>query len=73
MHLIIVIKPILFPMPQNSGGPASRHGVTQEYLNTRPAAQIERLMQRIKEGRIEVTAMLFNMAEIADENIMVDF
>jgi hypothetical protein len=47
--------------------------VTQEYLNTRPAAQIERLMKRIKEGRIEVTAMLFNMAEIADENIMVDF
>jgi alpha-mannosidase len=47
--------------------------VTQEYLKTRPASQIERLMQRIEEGRIEVTAMLFNMAEIADENIMVDF
>lgn len=47
--------------------------VTQEYLNTRPAAQIDRLMKRIEEGRIEVTAMLFNMAEIADENIMVDF
>lgn len=47
--------------------------VTQEYLNTRPAAQIERLLKRIEEGRIEVTAMLFNMAEIADENIMVDF
>jgi hypothetical protein len=47
--------------------------VTQEYLNTRPASQIDRLMKRIEEGRIEVTAMLFNMAEIADENIMVDF
>jgi alpha-mannosidase len=47
--------------------------VTQEYLKTRPASQIERLIKRIEEGRIEVTAMLFNMAEIADENIMVDF
>lgn len=47
--------------------------VTQEYLKTRPVSQIERLMKRIEEGRIEVTAMLFNMAEIADENIMVDF
>ncbi|SHI79956.1 Glycosyl hydrolases family 38 C-terminal domain-containing protein [Tangfeifania diversioriginum] len=47
--------------------------VTQEYLRTRPAAQIKRLLKRIEEGRIEVTAMLFNMAEIADENIMVDF
>jgi len=47
--------------------------VTREYLRTRPAAQIERLLQRIKEGRIEVTAMLFNMAEISDENTMTDF
>jgi hypothetical protein len=47
--------------------------VTQEYLRTRPASQIERLKQRISEGRIEVTAMLFNMAEISDENSMVDF
>lgn len=47
--------------------------VTQEYLITRPESQINRLMKRIDEGRIEVTAMLFNMAEIADENIMVDF
>lgn len=47
--------------------------VTQEYLKNRPVSQIERLMKRIEEGRIEVTAMLFNMAEIADENIMFDF
>ncbi len=47
--------------------------VTREYLRTRPAAQIERLLKRIKEGRIEVTAMLFNMAEISDENMMTDF
>lgn len=47
--------------------------VTREYLRCRPAAQIERLKKRIAEGRVEVTAMFFNMAEIADENIMFDF
>jgi len=47
--------------------------VTREYLKTRPAEQIERLKQRIREGRIEVTAMLFNMSELPDENIMTDF
>lgn len=47
--------------------------VVQEYLKCRPSAQIERLLKRIAEGRIEVTAMLFNMAEIADENTMTDF
>ena len=47
--------------------------VTQQYLLTRPQAQIERLKKRIREGRIEVTAMYFNMAEIADENIMYDY
>lgn len=47
--------------------------VTREYLRTRPASQIDRLLKRIKEGRIEVTAMLFNMDGIPDENSMVDF
>jgi len=47
--------------------------VTREYLRTRPASQVERFARRIKEGRIEVTAMYANMAEIADENVMVDF
>lgn len=47
--------------------------VTREYLKTRPESQIERLKKRIAEGRIEVTGMYFNMAEIADENIMYDF
>lgn len=47
--------------------------VTREYLRCRPSSQIERLKKRIREGRIEVTAMFFNMAEIADENIMFDF
>lgn len=47
--------------------------VVQEYLKCRPPEQIDRLLKRISEGRIEVTAMLFNMAEIADENTMTDF
>jgi alpha-mannosidase len=47
--------------------------VTREYLRSRPASQIERFKRRIEEGRIEVTGMYANMAEIADENIMFDF
>ncbi len=47
--------------------------VTREYLRTRPTEQIERLKKRITEGRIEVTGMYANMAEIADENVMYDF
>ncbi len=47
--------------------------VTREYLRSRPATQIERLKKRIAEGRIEVTGMYCNMAEISDENVMTDF
>jgi hypothetical protein len=47
--------------------------VTREYLQTRPASQVERFKKRIGEGRIEVTGMFANMAEISDENIMYDF
>ncbi len=39
-----------------------------EYIKVRPAAQVERLKACIKRGQIEVTAMYFNMAEVADEN-----
>ncbi len=41
-----------------------------EYLKARPVAQIERLKKRIKEDRIEVTAMYFNFSELADEQQM---
>ena len=41
-----------------------------EYLKCRPASQIERLIKRIKEGRIEVTGMYFNFDEIPDEKIL---
>ena len=47
--------------------------VTREYLRSRPSSQIERLKKRIAQGRIEVTGMYCNMAEISDENIMTDF
>ena len=47
--------------------------VTREFIRTRPKYQIDRLRKRIAEGRIEVTAMFANMAEITDENIMFDF
>ncbi len=42
-----------------------------QYLESRPPAQIERLKRRIQEGRIELTGMPFNMSEIADENMYV--
>lgn len=41
-----------------------------EYLKVRPQEQRERLRQRVNEGRIEITAMPFNLSEIADENIL---
>ena len=39
----------------------------EQYLLKRPENKIKRLLKRIEEGRIEVTGMLFNMSEIADE------
>lgn len=42
----------------------------REYLKSRPKAQIDRLLQRIKEGRIEVTGMFFNFSEIIDETAL---
>ena len=41
-----------------------------EYLKCRPSSQVERLIKRIKEGRIEVTGMYFNFDEIPDEKIL---
>ena len=41
-----------------------------EYLKCRPVSQIERLIKRIREGRIEVTGMYFNFDEIPDEKIL---
>ncbi|MCU0456053.1 MAG: glycosyl hydrolase family 38, partial [Bacteroidales bacterium] len=41
-----------------------------EYLKTRPAEQVTRLLTRIREGRIEVTGMYFNFDELPDEQIL---
>ncbi len=42
-----------------------------EYLKSRPQHQIEKLKQRVKEGRIEVTGMYFNFSELPDEQSLV--
>ena len=39
----------------------------EEFLRTRPQEQIDRLLRRIKEGRIDVMAMYFNFDELPDE------
>ncbi len=44
-----------------------------QYVQCRPRQQVERLLRRINEGRIEVTAMMFNMSELPDENQYVSF
>ncbi|MCB0582665.1 MAG: hypothetical protein KDD10_25525, partial [Phaeodactylibacter sp.] len=39
----------------------------REYLKSRPKEQVDRLLTRIEEGRIEVTGMFFNFCEVVDE------
>lgn len=39
----------------------------REYLKSRPQEQIDRLLQRVREGRIEITGMFFNFSDIIDE------
>ncbi|MCX6281957.1 MAG: hypothetical protein NTU51_08335 [Bacteroidetes bacterium] len=39
----------------------------KEYLETRPPDQIERLRRRLKEGRIELTALYLNSSDLGDE------
>lgn len=39
----------------------------REYLQSRPQEQVNRLLKRIEEGRIEATGMFFNFSEIIDE------
>jgi len=38
-----------------------------EYLRTRPPAQVERLKRRAAEGRIELTALYLNSSDLGDE------
>ena len=46
--------------------------VVREYLQRRPAEQIERLRRRVAEGRIEVTGLYLNMDDLADENVLAE-
>lgn len=42
----------------------------QEFLKSRPKSQIDRFIKRVKEGRIELTAMYFNFDEMPDEQTL---
>lgn len=42
----------------------------EQYLNLRPQKQIDRLLNRIREGRIEVTALYLNMSDLYDEHLL---
>ena len=42
----------------------------REYLKRRPQEQIERLKQRVEDGRIEIAGMFLNMSEIATEDAL---
>ncbi len=44
-----------------------------EYVRVRPESQVRRLKDCIRRGQIEITAMYFNMAEVADENSLRHF
>ena len=45
----------------------------KEYLQNRPKEQVDKFLKYVKEGRIEVTGMFFNMSEMADENTLKTF
>ncbi|MEP0847560.1 MAG: glycosyl hydrolase family 38 [Phycisphaerae bacterium] len=45
----------------------------REYLGCRTPEQIERLLRRVREGRIEITAMFLNMSEVMDETSYPSF
>lgn len=42
----------------------------QEFFKSRPKSQIDRFIKRVKEGRIELTAMYFNFDEMPDEQTL---
>jgi alpha-mannosidase len=41
-----------------------------EYIKSRPQSQIDRLVKRVAEGRIEITGMYFNFDELPDEQTL---
>ncbi len=42
----------------------------EQYLKLRPQNQIDRLLKRIREGRIEVAGLYLNMSDLYDENLL---
>lgn len=44
----------------------------KQYLLTRPKSQVDRLLRRIKQGRIEVTGLYLNMLDLVDESSLAD-
>lgn len=44
--------------------------VVNEYMKSRPQSQIDRLIRRIREGRIELTGMYYNFDEIPSEQTL---
>lgn len=42
----------------------------KEFMRSRPKSQIDRFIKRVKEGRIELTAMYFNFDELPDEQTL---
>jgi hypothetical protein len=45
----------------------------KEWLQNRPKEQIDKFLKYVKEDRIEVTGMFFNMSELVDENSLKTF
>lgn len=43
----------------------------KEYLQSRSSEYINKLKKRVREGRIEITALPFNFGEILDENMLI--
>ena len=42
----------------------------REFIRTRPAHQVERLLRRVNEGRIEITGLFLNSSDLADETMI---
>ena len=70
MRLTIVIRLIHYPDEAKFRWTCEAAWTVREYLKNRPKEQIDRLLRRIKEGRIEVTGMFFNFSEIIDETAL---
>ena len=59
-----------YPEPSRFRWTCESAWVVARYLQSRPASQVRRLKECIAAGQVEVTAMCFNMAEVADANTL---